>query len=90
MNNAEAALLALHLNLLEHGCLLHFICDIQLIGTRLLVLQVAVLLQSSGEAGTLPDVYEVIYRSALAFAKAAAVDEMLGNFPAALRSYAKV
>ena len=53
-------------------------------------IQVAVSLQSEEEIGILPDVWELIYNSALGFAKAAAVDEMLGNFPSALRSYAKV
>ena len=53
-------------------------------------LQVAALLQLEERAGGLPDVWEVVYKAALAFAKAAAVDEMLGNLSASLQSYAKV
>ena len=55
-----------------------------------MLLQVASLLQLEGGASALPDVWEVVYKTALAFAKAAAVDEMLGNVPASLRSYSKV
>jgi len=52
-------------------------------------MQVAGLLQVE-EVGALPDVWEVTYKAALSFAKAAAVDELLGNYTASLRSYAKV
>lgn len=51
--------------------------------------QVGGLLEMEEDVGGLPDVWEVIYKSALNFAKAAAVDELLGNYTASLRSYAK-
>lgn len=38
----------------------------------------------------LPDVWELTYRAALALARGAAVDELLGNAAASMRSYAKV
>ena len=57
---------------------------------RLSFLQVAALLQLEGNSDGLPDVWGVVYKAALAFAKAAAVDEMLGNLSASLQSYAKV
>jgi hypothetical protein len=53
-------------------------------------MQVGGLLEMEEDVGGLPDVWEVIYKSALNFAKAAAVDELLGNYTASLRSYAKV
>ena len=50
----------------------------------------AALLQLEENVAPLPDVWEVVYKAALALAKAAAVDEMLGNVSASLQSYAKV
>ena len=38
----------------------------------------------------LPDVWELTYRAALALARGAAVDELLGNAAASMRSYVKV
>lgn len=38
----------------------------------------------------LPDVWELVYQAALAHAKAAAVEELLSNYTASVRSYAKV
>lgn len=38
----------------------------------------------------LPDVWELTYRAALALARGAAVDELLGNSAASMRSYVKV
>ena len=48
------------------------------------------LLQSEQNQQALPDIWELIYRAALAFAKAAAVDELLSNYTSSLRAYAKV
>ena len=50
----------------------------------------AALLQLEENAGALPDVWGVVYKAALALAKSAAVDEMLGNVSTSLQSYAKV
>ena len=48
------------------------------------------LLQSEQNQQALPDIWELVYRAALAFAKAAAVDELLSNYTSSLRAYAKV
>lgn len=42
-----------------------------------------------GQSGRLPDVWDLVYKAALASAKGAAVEEMLGNVTAALKSYSK-
>ena len=54
------------------------------------MLQVAGVLQAEEQVVALPDVWELTYRAALNFAKAAAVDELLGNYTASLRAYTKV
>jgi hypothetical protein len=38
----------------------------------------------------LPDVWELVYRAALSLARAAAVDELLGNATSSMRAYSKV